>query len=105
MIRYVIMFFDYSFPQEHSRREYFRRYFGSGRRSEPVSGGRRMSKGKVSALFGVSQPELVAMSKAEVTKLYRKRALELYPADTVGEDDLFIVLTAAYNDLLQGKSG
>jgi hypothetical protein len=103
MIRYVIMFFDYSFPGGQTWNEFFRANTGAGRESAPPGGSRRMSMREVTTVFGVSQSKLARMSRAAVIRLYRKKAQEMHP-DKGGDHEQFIELTAAYNEILRTKS-
>ena len=104
MIRYVIMFFDYSFPGGQTWNEFFRSHLGSGHQSGSMKGSRRMSMREVTTVFGVSQAELAKMSRSAVSRLYRKKAQTLHP-DKGGDHDAFIELTTAYNELLRTKPG
>ncbi len=103
MVRYVIMFFDYSFPSGQSWEEFVRSHLGSGRQSDSIRGSRRMSMREVTTVFGVGQSRLAAMNKAELSRLYRKLAQSLHP-DKGGDHEEFIELTTAYNELLRTKS-
>ena len=104
MIRYVIMFFDYSFPGGQTWDEFARIHFGSGHGAGPVKGSRRMSMREVTTIFGLKQTELSALSRSALIKLYRKKAQQMHP-DKGGDHDAFIELTTAYNELLRTKSG
>ncbi len=101
--RYVIMFFDYTFPGGRTWDEFARAHFGNGHRAGPVKGSRRMSMQEVTTVFGVKQRELAAMSRSALIRLYRKKAQQLHP-DKGGDHDQFIELTTAYNELLRTKS-
>ena len=61
-----------------------------------------MAQKEAASIFGVGPAELDAMSKAELTRLYRQKAQELHP-DKGGEHEEFIALTTAYNELLRNK--
>ncbi|WP_339136879.1 MAG: J domain-containing protein [Candidatus Electrothrix sp. GW3-4] len=100
LVRYVIMFFDYSFPQTEARSERARHSFGQQRTRPYTSHQPHMAQKEAASIFGVSQAELAAMNKADVTRLYRKKAQELHP-DKGGEHEEFIALTSAYNELLR----
>ena len=102
MVRYVIMFFDYSFPGGQAWNEFFRNHTGGGQHAGAFKGSRRMSMREATTVFGVSQQELVEMSKDTLIRLYRKKALQLHP-DKGGDHDQFIQLTTAYNELLRMK--
>ncbi len=103
MIRYVIMYFDYGFPAGQTWDDFFRAHIGSNHQSGAMKGSRRMSMREVTTIFGVSQNKLARMSRAGVSRLYRKKAQELHP-DMGGDHDAFIELTTAYNELLRTKS-
>jgi len=103
MIRYVVMFFDYSFPDGQTWDQFFRAHTGAGRRSAPPRGSRRMSMREMTTIFGVSQSTLSGMSRAAIIRLYRKKAQELHP-DKGGNHEQFIELTAAYNEILRTRS-
>jgi hypothetical protein len=102
MIRYVIMFFDYSFPDGQSWDEFVRSHLGGTHRSAPSRGTRRMSMREVTTVFGVKQTTLAAMTRSELVKLYRKMAQTMHP-DKGGDHEAFIELTTAYNELLRTK--
>lgn len=103
MIRYVVMFFDYSFPGGQQWNDFFKANTRAGQQSRPHKGSRRMSMREATTVFGVSQRELSTMSKTEIIRLYRKKAQQLHP-DKGGDHEQFIELTAAYNELLRIKS-
>ncbi|MCI5208097.1 MAG: hypothetical protein D3910_04755 [Candidatus Electrothrix sp. ATG2] len=104
MVRYVIMFFDYAFPQTGPRPGTAHSSFGRQQQQAGQQAPHRpqMVPQEVASIFGVDQAELNAMSKAELTRLYRKKAQELHP-DKGGEHEEFIALTTAYNELLRNK--
>lgn len=98
LIRYLIMYFD-GVPEQtptwaRSRSTGSRRF----RRSH-TKGGERVSRSQAFALFGLTASQLSTMGKRDLTRIYRKKALELHP-DRGGDPDLFIRLTAAYEELL-----
>ena len=103
MIRYVIMYFDYGFPPDQNWNDFFRAHIGSNQQAGSMKGSRRMSMREVTTIFGVSQSKLSRMSRAGVSRLYRKKAQQLHP-DKGGDHDAFIELTTAYNELLRTKS-
>ncbi len=104
MIRYVIMFFDYSFAGGQTWSEFARANFGSSHGAGPLKGARRMSMKEVTTVFGIKQSELAALSRSALTRLYRKKAQQMHP-DKGGDHEQFIELTTAYNELLRTKSG
>jgi hypothetical protein len=109
LVRYVVMFFDFSFPQAgvgsgFTRGPYAYAYGGGGGQQ---AGGEKprqphMAPKEAASILGVSQAELDAMSKADLTRLYRKKAHELHP-DKGGEHEEFVALSTAYNEVLRNK--
>lgn len=100
LLRYLIMYFDLAVEGDTlwnagwARRGRYRRPFTG------AASGNRMSLDKAAGVIGVSRKELAAMTKKEITSLYRKQAHTLHP-DKGGEHDKFVELTAAYNELLR----
>lgn len=97
LIRYLVMYFDAApdgpifragFSRSRSRRTF---------RSASVSSG--MSRQQAMAMFGLSSAQLTSLRKADLTRLYRRKAQELHP-DKGGDTGQFIRLTAAYDALL-----
>ncbi|MDW7772443.1 MAG: J domain-containing protein [Desulfobulbaceae bacterium] len=102
LVRYVIMYFDYSFSAGSGWEEYIRSFMDSRRRFIPPARAKRMSMTEISTVFGVSRAELAAMSRRELKRLFRKKARELHP-DQGGDHDMFIELADAYNELMRTK--
>lgn len=100
--RYLIMFFDYT-PAQRSFSEAFAKTFMAGRRSFrwPERKQSRPTE-KVSEVFTTPYEELKKMTREQLNRLYRKKAMQLHP-DGGGDHDLFIELTEIYNELLQTK--
>jgi len=101
--RYLIMFFDYS-PSRRSFFEDFARSFMAGHRTFrwPESKSSR-SPEKISEIFATSYGELKKMNREQLSRLYRRKAMQLHP-DQGGDHDLFIELTESYQALLRLKS-
>ena len=99
LIRYLIMYFD-GIPEQtpdwarfaHSNRS--RRFHQSH-----FKAGERVSRSQAFAIFDLSPGQLSSMGKRDLTRLYRQKAREFHP-DTGGDPELFIRLTAAYEELL-----
>ncbi|PID75319.1 MAG: hypothetical protein CSB23_04375 [Deltaproteobacteria bacterium] len=70
-----------------------RRQFKWPERKTPTA-----SPEKFKEIWGVSREQLQAMSQRELTRLYRKKALELHP-DKGGDAELFIVMREIYTAL------
>lgn len=100
--RYLIMFFDYR-PAIRSFQAEFARAFREGHRRFrwPKRSPSRPPE-KVSEIFATPYEELRKMSRAQLTRLYRKQAMALHP-DRGGDHDLFIELTEVYESLQRLK--
>jgi hypothetical protein len=103
LIRYVIMFFDYPFGRPKTWNE-FLRDFMDGRRAHRPPPGRSTTMNRDEALevFGLTTREFAAMDKREITKIFRKKALETHP-DKGGDHDAFVRVIEAYKTLLKRK--
>ncbi len=97
--RYIIMFFDYSYTRRSFRQDYARNFQNSHKTFRWPKKQRRAQK-EISAIFGISYKSLQQMDKQELTKLFRKKAKEFHP-DKGGDDEKFITLCDAYNDLIE----
>ncbi|XCN73259.1 MAG: hypothetical protein Q3M24_00415 [Candidatus Electrothrix aestuarii] len=107
LVRYVVMFFDFSFPQAGVGSGFTRGSYAYGGGGGQQAGGEKprqphMAPKEAASILGVSQAELDAMSKADLTRLYRKKAHELHP-DKGGEHEEFVALSTAYNEVLRNK--
>lgn len=102
LVRYVVMYFDYSFSTGGAWEEYLRNFMDSRRRFTPPSRSKRMSMSEVSTVFGVSRAELSSMSRRELKKIFREKARELHP-DKGGNHESFIELADAYNEIMRTK--
>lgn len=102
LARYLIMFFDYA-PAGRSFQSDFARSFMSGRRQFrwPDRGGDK-GPDQVSKIFSTPYDKLKKMGRDELSRLYRKKAMELHP-DKGGDHDLFIELAEVYDQLLKTK--
>jgi hypothetical protein len=105
LVRYAIMYFDYSFSEapasEHLHR--LRQDFFARKREAFARASERGPKKDLDhaeRLFGVSERELQKMDRREIIRLYRKKAKEMHP-DRGGEQADFIQLTRVYKLLLK----
>jgi len=102
LTRYLFMFFDYT-PDQRSFFADFAKSFMAGHRTfrwpEKKTG---LSAEKISAIFATPFEQLKKMNRAQLSRLYRKKAMQLHP-DRGGDHDLFIELTALYTELLKTK--
>lgn len=102
LVRYVIMYFDFSFATGTGWEQYVRNFMDSRRRFVPPKSSKRMSVSEVATVFGVSRAELARMDVAQIKRLFRKKARELHP-DQGGEHEAFIELAAAYQEILRTR--
>ena len=99
LIRYLLMYFD-GVP-EHTPD--WARFAGSARsrrfNRSNLKAKDRVTRAQAFTMFGLSASKLSTMRKRDLTKMYRQKAMALHP-DTGGDPELFIRLTAAYEELL-----
>ncbi len=99
--RYLVMFFDYDYPRR-SFAEDFARQFQNSHRKFRWPDRKTVTREETSSIFGEDFKKLKEMNKQELTRLFRKKAKEFHP-DKGGENEKFITLCNAYNDLLSHK--
>lgn len=102
LVRYVIMYYDFSFASGTGWEQYIRNFMDSRRRFVPPKTSKRMSMSEAATVFGVSRGTLAEMSLQELKRLFRKKARELHP-DQGGEHEAFIELAAAYQEISRTK--
>ena len=103
LVRYAVMFFDYEFDGGSVWDEYLQNFINSKRFYKPPPPKIKITATVIVAIFGVTEENLKAMKKNELTKLFRQKAHELHP-DKGGEHDSFVRLAEAYKQLLRMKS-
>jgi len=102
LVRYIIMYFDYSFASGRGWEEYVKSFMDSRRRYIPPKSRNKMTMSEVSTVFGISRAELSSMSRRELKRLFRKKARQLHP-DKGGDHDEFVELSEAYNEIMRTK--
>lgn len=102
LIRYLCMFFDYTPAQRSYFADFAKSFMADHRvfRWPERQAGR--SSDKMSEIFATPYEQLKKMSRAQLNRLYRKKAMQLHP-DRGGDHDLFIELTEIYHELLKTK--
>ena len=100
LIRYLIMFFDYGFAQNHAEQDFIRQFMHNHRKFQFPQ--KKVDMDQASEIFHEPPEILRSLSKKELTKLYRQKAKELHP-DIGGEHEEFVRLTAVYEQLLKRK--
>jgi len=104
LIRYVIMFFDYPLASDSFIHEHMRDFIAGTRqrsRAFPVKKP-DFTSDEASRMMGVTIRTLNAMTKKELTRIYRSRVMEMHP-DKGGDHERFIKLTEIYRALLKRK--
>jgi hypothetical protein len=102
LVRYVLMYFDHDFAARSMMEDYLRQFINSRRDYHvPTATLASILKNGGSA-FGESQALLKKMSREELARLYRQKALDMHP-DKGGDHDEFVKLTEAYHALLKTK--
>jgi len=104
LIRYVIMFFDYPLSSESFLSEHLRDFIAGTRQRFRTFPSKRpdFSEDEAGTIMGVPARTLYAMSKKELTRIYRGRIMEMHP-DKGGDHDRFIKLMEIYRTLLARK--
>ncbi len=102
LTRYLWMFFDFAPHRPSFERDFTRAFMGNHRTFKWPEKKVTVPPEKIEEVFGISHSHLTALNKEELTRLYRKKAMELHP-DTGGDAELFIVLTEVYTTLLNKK--
>jgi len=103
LVRYAVMFFDYEFDGGSAWHEYLQNFINSKRFYRPPSAQSKLTMTEIVEIFGVSEDDLKAMDKSDLTKLFRQKAHELHP-DKGGEHEMFVKLAEAYKEFLRKKS-
>lgn len=100
--RYLIMFFDYTPSSRSFIEDFARSFMDSHRKFRWPERQPEASPEKIADIFGTSYSELRNMTKEQLTKQYRQKAMLLHP-DRGGDHEQFIQLTEIYNALLVQK--
>ena len=102
LLRYLFMYFDLAHEGDLSWNSMGQRYRRARRAYRPPVSAKKMSVSEAVAVFEVSHEQIAAMTKKQLTRLYRKKAHTMHP-DKGGDNDQFVRLTAAYNELLHSR--
>ncbi len=102
LVRYVLMYFDHDFAARSMMEDYLRQFINShrGYRTPYTTLAGTLKKAKT--VFGKPKAVLKNMSRKELSRLYRQKALDMHP-DKGGDQDQFVKLTEAYHALLRLK--
>lgn len=102
LIRYLILFFDSSFPRRSRGFEQAQEFQDKHRQFRWPERKNRVSKDEIATIFEESEETLRKADIKELTRLYRQKAKSMHP-DTGGDHEEFVRLTEAYEELLRGK--
>jgi len=102
LIRYAIMYFDFDYTPRNFMEETIRRFM-DGRRDYRALRRSHVSVDEASSIFAVEKTSLQKMNRAQLARLFRRRAMKLHP-DKGGDHDTFVKLTDAYHSLLRTKN-
>jgi hypothetical protein len=104
LVRYVILYFDQAEDRSAPWREYAEDFIRKHRTPPPRrSLGLDEAEKAACRRFGIEPNELRGMSRGELTRRYRKLAMECHP-DRGGESEAFVRLQASYERLLRRTS-
>jgi hypothetical protein len=101
LIRYAVMFFDFDYTPRNFMEEYIRRFMNGRRDYQPLRKN-HVSVDEASSIFAVAKTTLQKMNRAQLARLFRRRAMKLHP-DQGGDHDTFVKLTETYHSLLRTK--
>ena len=102
LVRYVLMYFDYDFAPRSWVQDYIRNFINSRRDYQSPFETGSVTLEEAGSIFGETKDALKAMSRQELSRIFRRRALELHP-DMGGDPAKFVELTKAYDMLLRTK--
>lgn len=102
MIKYVLMYFDYDFGPDSFLEDYLRQFTNSHRGYRSPNKRAAFGLKEAATIMGESRDTLRKMNRRDLTRLYRRKAQELHP-DKGGDQDKFVRLTEAYQDLIKTK--
>ncbi len=101
LVRYLIMYFDLDYGRSDFLENLINQFRNAHRRHrwpEP----QRMPLDKAARIFDINPEELRRMTRRQVTRLFRRRALKCHP-DQGGKPTEFIRLSEAYKSIMQSK--
>ena len=102
LVRYVLMYFDHDFAARSMMEDYLRQFINDHRDYREPYATVAFALGKAGTAFGEPQSMLKKLSRKDLARLYRQKALDMHP-DKGGDHDKFVNLTEAYHALLKTK--
>lgn len=102
LTRYACLYFDFDYAPRSFMEDYIRQFVNSRKAHRPPPKRTSEILQDAGTAFGLDPEKLKTMSRKEVARLYRRKALQLHP-DQGGDHDTFVKLTGAYHELLKTK--
>lgn len=102
LVRYLILFFDSSFPRQNRQFHHGADFQNQHRQFHWPEGKDSLNEKEIATLFGESEETLRNADKKDLTRLYRQKAKAMHP-DTGGGHEEFVKLTEAYEKLLRNR--
>ncbi len=102
LVRYPVMLFDFTPRNRTYSEDAIRQFISSHRRFRWPKRTPPVSEEKMSTIFSTPSAELRKMGRRQLTRLFRRLALQLHP-DQGGDHDRFVELSEAYHFLLNSR--
>ncbi len=100
--RYLVMYFDFTPEPISIQNDFVRNFMNSRRTFKWPEQKIKATKERVSEIFSMDYDDLKKMGKKELSRLFRKKAMELHP-DKGGDQDDFVELTNIYESLIKNR--
>ena len=101
LVRYLVMYFDMDYGRSDFLENLINQFRNAHRRHRWPER-KRMPLEEAARTFGADAEELRRLSRRQVTRLFRRKALKLHP-DKGGEHKAFIKLSEAYKSIMDTK--
>jgi hypothetical protein len=101
LVRYLLMYFDMDYGQSHFLENLINQFRNTHRRHRWPDR-KRMPLKEASRVFDIGSEELGRLTRHQVTRLFRRRALKCHP-DQGGKPTEFIKLSEAYKSIMDTK--
>lgn len=100
--RYLIMYFDLDYGHSDFLENLFDQFRNAHRRHRWPRPRPEISVAKASTIFGIAESQLREMTRRELSRLFRRKAMQMHP-DQGGRPQDFIRLSEAYKAIMQTK--
>ncbi|HSO20191.1 MAG TPA: hypothetical protein VLT88_12065, partial [Desulfosarcina sp.] len=102
LVRYLVMYFDQDYAREDFLQNLFAQFRNAHRRHRWPSPRPGVSFAAASSIFGVAEARLRQMDRRELSRLFRRKAMQMHP-DQGGRPRDFIKLSEAYKAVMETK--